>query len=69
MVVDPENGRDVPLYNPRTNSWQDHFRWENTFLLALTSTGKATIEALDMNRPLILAIRHEETLLGRHSQR
>jgi hypothetical protein len=27
---------------------------------------RATIEALDLNRPLILAIREEETALGRH---
>jgi len=30
----------------------------------LTTTGRATIEALQMNRPLILAIRHEEVQRG-----
>ena len=35
-------------------------------LVGLTSTGRATIAALHMNRPLILAIRQEEAVRGRH---
>lgn len=34
--------------------------------MGLTVTGRVTIEALDMNRVLILAIREEEAVLGRH---
>jgi hypothetical protein len=32
----------------------------------LTPTGRVTIAALAMNRPLILAIRQEEIARGRH---
>lgn len=65
-AIDPETGEDAPLFNPRQDAWSEHFRWRGVVLVGLTATGRATIQALQMNRPLILAIRHEEALLGRH---
>ncbi len=26
IAVDPRNGEEVPLYNPRRNRWSEHFR-------------------------------------------
>jgi hypothetical protein len=46
--------------------WRDHFRWEAVRIEGLTPTGRATLEALHMNRPLIVAIRREEESRGRH---
>lgn len=65
-AIDPQSGKEVALYNPRRDTWREHFRWEDAYLVGLTATGRATIEALDMNRVLILAIREEEAALGRH---
>jgi hypothetical protein len=65
-ATDPESGEEVPLFNPRTQAWSDHFRWENEQVVPLTPTGRATADALAMNRPLILAIRREEAARGRH---
>ena len=65
-AIDPQSGKEVALYNPRRDTWREHFRWEDVYLVGLTATGRATIEALDMNRVLILAIREEEAALGRH---
>jgi HNH endonuclease len=65
-ATDPESGVDVPLFNPRTQIWDEHFRWEGEKLIPLTATGRATVAALAMNRPLIVAIRREETARGRH---
>jgi len=65
-AVDPQSWAEAPLFDPRRDKWAEHFRWDGVRLLGLTPTGRATVEALDMNRPLILAIRHEETALGRH---
>ncbi len=66
-AVDPESGQSVPLYYPRQDVWPEHFhRVEEVHLVGITATGRATVEALQMNRPLILAIRAEEVLLGRH---
>ena len=64
--TDPQTGSAEPLFNPRTQLWNDHFRWETNRVVALTATGRATVAALAMNRELILAIRNEEIVRGRH---
>jgi len=63
---DPDTGEQVAIYNPRRDSWAQHFRWEGVRLVGLTPTGRATVEALKMNRPIILAIRAEEVIQQRH---
>jgi 5-methylcytosine-specific restriction endonuclease McrA len=45
-----EKGELIPLFNPRTQSWFNHFEVENTgFLLGKTNIGKATIKLLELN--------------------
>lgn len=65
-ALDPQTGMEATLFNPRVDSWGEHFRWDGVRIFGLTPTGRATVEALKMNRLLILAIREEETLRGRH---
>ncbi len=65
-AIDPLSGEEVPLYHPRRDKWEHHFHWDGVYLVGLTSTGRATVNALQMNRRLILAIRSEEARLGRH---
>lgn len=65
-AVDPETDRKVNIFNPRKQVWADHFRWDGVIVTGLTATGRATVEALKMNRPVVLAIREEEMLLDRH---
>jgi hypothetical protein len=52
-------GETVPLFNPRAQSWSEHFRWsaDATRVEGLTAIGRATIIALRMNREAILATR------------
>jgi hypothetical protein len=65
-AVDPQSGQEVALFNPRHDVWHEHFQWDGGNLVGLTATGRATVEALKMNRVLILAIRREEEAVGRH---
>lgn len=65
-AVDPQSGKSVALYNPRRDTWREHFWWDDVYLVGLTATGRAMVEALNMNRILILAIRREEAAVGRH---
>ncbi len=65
-AVDPRTGTEISLFNPRREVWSEHFQWQGVRLSGLTSTGRATITTLALNRPLILAIRAEEIALGRH---
>jgi len=66
-AVDPETGKRVRLFNPRRDRWEDHFRWtQDVILVGKTAIGRATVETLALNRPLILAIRRMEKAFGRH---
>lgn len=69
MATDPDSGEEVPLFHPRAQVWAEHFRWEGERVVPLTPTGRATVAALAMNRPLIVAIRREEAARGRHPPR
>jgi hypothetical protein len=63
---DPESGAEIPLFNPRTQTWTDNFRRDGVQLVPQTPTGRATVTGLALNRPVILAIRQEEAIRGRH---
>jgi len=47
--IDPLTDSVVLLFNPRTENWIDHFTCQESLLLGLTPTGRATVELLDMN--------------------
>lgn len=64
-ATDPEDGAVVPLYNPRAQKWTDHFQLADHVVIGITPIGRATVVALDMNRPLLMAIREEQAFLGR----
>ncbi len=65
-IQDPKTGDRVQIFNPRLQAWSDHFAWQDLQLLGLTSIGRATIQALQLNRPMMLAIRSEEVFFDRH---
>jgi hypothetical protein len=54
MGIDPQTKAEVSLFNPRTDVWEEHFRWANDqhTLIGRTRTGRATVAMLDMNSDL-----------------
>ena len=56
---DPTTGQSVPLFNPRTQEWKQHFVWseDGTEIVGLTARGRATVEVLRMNNPDIVGAR------------
>src|SRR5262245_48068063 len=50
-ALDSESGEHVPLFNPRTQVWTDHFAWspDRTQVIGLTPIGRATADALQLN--------------------
>lgn len=50
-AMDHETGEYVSLFNPRRQSWYEHFRWaeDGWQIVGLTPTGRATVAALHMN--------------------
>ena len=49
---DPQTGQQSPLFNPRTKRWERHFMWSENllYIIGRTRTGRATVDALNMNR-------------------
>jgi hypothetical protein len=54
-----------PLFNPRTQRWNAHFRWSVDYrrLIGRTAAGRATVAALDFNTPLHMRARQMWALL------
>jgi hypothetical protein len=47
--IDPATGRVVALFNPRMQSWREHFAMNGNLIVGLTDIGRATVRVLDMN--------------------
>lgn len=67
-ALDPITNTIVPLYNPRTMIWQDHFMWSTDFLhiIGTTDIGRATVKTLHLNRAGIVNIRRVLLIDGTH---
>ena len=49
--IDPLTDEVIPLFNPRTEEWDEHFEWEGPILVGCTPAGRTTIEVLRINLP------------------
>lgn len=69
--ADPFTGVEAPLYNPRTLSWSEHFRWSanGTEIVGQTPIGRATVAALRLNNEFLVASRRQWALAGWHPPR
>ena len=50
-------GMHIPLFNPRTDRWADHFAWDGPVLVAKTPIGTVTIAVLGIKLPYRVALR------------
>lgn len=50
-ALDPLTGKIVKLFNPRKQSWREHFEFSqnSTEIIGKTACGRATVESLQMN--------------------
>ena len=67
-AIDPDSGAEADLFNPRQERWEAHFRWSEDLLtiVGLTPTGRATVQALQLNRRGVVNIRRLLILDGPH---
>jgi hypothetical protein len=55
------------LFNPRSQLWKQHFSWSGDFLqITGRTTGRATVEALHLNRPELVNLRRALLLIDEH---
>jgi len=66
--IDPITEEKIALFNPRTQRWREHFSWsdDGVYTLGLTSCGRATVKALQMNNPCVITVRHAWVSVGWH---
>ncbi len=65
---DPHSRKLVRLFHPRHQKWDDHFAWNEDFTLVvgLTTTGRATVATLNLNRQRLGNLRTVLRILKRH---
>lgn len=68
VAPDPVSGQTIALYNPRQQKWENHFAWSEDYtqIIGLTPSGRATVEALKMNRPGLVNMRRVMYAAGEH---
>lgn len=67
-AIDPTSNVTAPLFHPRQQLWHEHFGWDENYttIIGLTPTGRATIEALRLNRPALQNLRLVLYAAGKH---
>jgi hypothetical protein len=55
--VDPQDGSVVPLFNPRTQIWSEHFKWLYLEIKGMSSVGRTTTSLLQFNTAERLRVR------------
>ena len=63
---DPRTQREVDIFNPRVDEWEQHFRWSAdwTRVIGRCSSGRATVACLDMNAKVLRLARRYWRVLG-----
>lgn len=66
--IDSSSEQFVPFFHPRKDRWSEHFVWDETctLIIGLSATGRATIEALRLNRPNLVNLRCILYAAGEH---
>jgi hypothetical protein len=68
---DPVSKQILPLFNPNTQDWFEHFRWseDGTIIIGLTPCGRATVFALQLNNPYMVRAREFWVKANEHPPR
>ena len=67
-ALDPLTGEIVRLFDPRHQVWSEHLAWtaEGDRIVGLTPVGRATVVALNLNRPSLVKARQAWCVVGWH---
>ena len=66
VAIDPDTGERVPLFHPRRDDWESHFRFDlqQGTIVGLTPVGRATAAQLRLNADSQRSARKQWMLLG-----
>lgn len=60
--IDPQTKKLCPLFNPRHDTWSQHFAWRDAELIGITDVGRTTISVLQINTSARVA--HRQSLIA-----
>jgi hypothetical protein len=65
---DPVTKQIVPLFNPNTQIWSEHFEWSDDYIqvLGITPVGRATVIAMKLNNDEFIKVRPKFVKAGWH---
>lgn len=68
QALDPNSQEWVGIFDPRRDRWTDHFCWSEDALRVegKTAIGRATVEALQLNREVLVEARGTWIAAGLH---
>ncbi len=68
LIFNPKTNREIPLFHPQNDIWEQHFTWDKnaTEIKGLTEVGNVTIITLKMNREQLIRVRKLWVKLGKH---
>ncbi len=66
--VDADTGVEAALFNPRIQTWSEHFEWIDSGLRlrGKTAVGRVTITRLKMNQQRLIRARRNWIIAGNH---
>lgn len=66
--IDPYTGERVSLFDPNHQRWADHFAWGEggQLIIGGTPQGRATVDQLQLNRPILVRARNQWIRAGWH---
>jgi hypothetical protein len=62
--IDPATGNVERLFDPRQQSWHQHFELQGALIVGLTATGRTTVAVLGMNEGRRVQLRAELSAQG-----
>lgn len=67
-ALDPETSEIIRLFDPRRQVWREHFTWTaaGDRIVGVTPVGRATVVALNLNRPSLVRARKAWVSVGWH---
>ncbi len=58
-IASQEKGELVPLFNPRQQTWDEHFQRQGPFIVGRTAIGRVTVRLLKLNDEDRVRLRQE----------
>jgi 5-methylcytosine-specific restriction endonuclease McrA len=58
----------VPIFNPRTQNWDEHFNWSENYtqIVGKTPIGRVTVSELNLNKERLVRVREDWVSVGWH---